>query len=130
MSDAAAVKEAIAKVEKGIDELAEQLKATQSAMEQLAQDLVQQMEKTINQANSAAKEIHRDVTTFREQRQLVETQLLQEVDRAKELSNLKDIEEAIRVVIEIVDELTNRINLDDVLEAVKQLEASKKGGNM
>jgi methyl-accepting chemotaxis protein len=128
MTDAATVKEAIEKVEKGIDELAEQLTATRTAMEQLSQDLAEQMEKTVKQANSAAQEIHRDVTTFREQRQLVETQLIAEVDRAKELSNLKDIEEAIRVVIEIVDELTNRINLDEVLEAVKQLETSQKGG--
>jgi protein subunit release factor B len=128
MTDAAKVKEAIAKIEKGIDDLGEQLTATRTAMEQLSQDLVEQMEKTVKQANSAAHEIHRDVTTFREQRQLVETQLIAEVDRAKELSNLKDIEEAIRVVIEIVDELTNRINLDEVLEAVKQLETSQKGG--
>jgi ABC-type transporter Mla subunit MlaD len=128
MTDAAKVKEAIAKVEKGIDDLGEQLTATRTAMEQLSQDLAEQMEKTVKQANSAAKEIHRDVTTFREQRQLVETQLIAEVDRAKELSNLKDIEEAIRVVIEIVDELTNKINLDEVLEAVKQLETSQKGG--
>lgn len=128
MTDAATVKEAIVKVEKSIDNLAEQLTATRSAMEQLSQDLAEQMEKTVKQANSAAQEIHRDVTTFREQRQLVETQLIAEVDRAKELSNLKDIEEAIRVVIEIVDELTNKINLDEVLEAVKQLETSHKGG--
>lgn len=128
MTDSAKVKDAIAKVEKGIDDLGEQLTATRTAMEQLSQDLAEQMEKTVKQANSAAKEIHRDVTTFREQRQLVETQLIAEVDRAKELSNLKDIEEAIRVVIEIVDELTNRINLDEVLEAVKQLETSQKGG--
>jgi ABC-type transporter Mla subunit MlaD len=129
MTDAAKVKEAIAKVEKGIDDLGEQLTATRTAMEQLSQDLEEQMEKTVKQANSAAQEIHRDVMTFREQRQLVETQLIAEVDRAKELSNLKDIEEAIRVVIEIVDELTNRINLDEVLEAVKQLETSQKGGS-
>lgn len=128
MSEAAIVKEAIEKVEKGIDELAEQLKATRAAMEQLSQDLSMQMEKTIKQATTAAQEIHRDITTFREQRQLVETQLVAEVDRAKELSNLKDIEEAIRVVIEIVDELTNKINLDEVLDAVKKFEASQKGG--
>ncbi len=128
MTDSTTVKEAIAKVEKGIEDLAEQLKTTRTAMEQLSQDLEEQMEKTVKQANSAAQEIHRDVTTFREQRQLVETQLIAEVDRAKELSNLKDIEEAIRVVIEIVDELTNKINLDEVLEAVKQLETSQKGG--
>ncbi|MFX1301162.1 MAG: hypothetical protein ACFFAL_07935 [Promethearchaeota archaeon] len=128
MTDATTVKEAIAKVEKGIEDLAEQLTATRTAMEQLSQDLEEQMEKTVKQANSAAQEIHRDVTTFREQRQLVETQLIAEVDRAKELSNLKDIEEAIRVVIEIVDELTNKINLDEVFEAVKQLETSQKGG--
>ncbi|MHA2405551.1 MAG: hypothetical protein ACXADB_00885 [Candidatus Hermodarchaeia archaeon] len=128
MSDAASVKEAIEKIEKGLDDLSEQLKATQSAMEQLGQDLSAQMDQTAKQANSAAQEIRRDVTTFREQRQLVETQLIAEVDRAKELSNLKDIEEAIRVIIEIVDELTNRINLDDVLKTVKNFESSKKGG--
>ncbi len=128
MSDAAQVKEAIEKIEKGLDDLSEQLKATQSAMEQLGQDLSAQMDQTAKQANSAAQEIRRDVTTFREQRQLVETQLIAEVDRAKELSNLKDIEEAIRVIIEIVDELTNRINLDDVLKTVKNFESSKKGG--
>jgi hypothetical protein len=128
MSDAAIVKEAIAKIEKGLDELGEQLKATQLAMEQLGQDLSSQMDQTAKQANLAAQEIHRDVTTFREQRQLVETQLIAEVDRAKELSNLKDIEDAIRVIIEIVDELTNRINLDQVLQTVKEFESSKKGG--
>jgi hypothetical protein len=128
MTDTATVKEAIAKVEKGLDELGEQLKATQSSIEQLGQNLSAQMEQTAKQANLAAKEIHRDVTTFREQRKLVETQLLAEVDRAKELSNLKDIEEAIRVIIEIVDELTNRINLDEVLESVKEFEASRKQG--
>jgi hypothetical protein len=128
MTDTATVKEAIAKVEKGLDELGEQLKATQSSIEQLGQNLSAQMEQTAKQANLAAEEIHRDVTTFREQRKLVETQLLAEVDRAKELSNLKDIEEAIRVIIEIVDELTNRINLDEVLESVKEFEASRKQG--
>ena len=128
MTDAATVKDAITKIEKGLDELGEQLKATQSAMEQLGQDLSAQMDQTAKQANLAAQEIHRDVTTFREQRQLVETQLLAEVDRAKELSNLKDIEDAIRVIIEIVDELTNRINLDEVLKTVKEFEGSKKGG--
>ena len=128
MSDTATVKEAIEKIEKGLDELGEQLKATQSAMEQLGQDLSAQMDQTAKQANLAAQEIHRDVTTFREQRQLVETQLLAEVDRAKELSNLKDIEDAIRVIIEIVDELTNKINLDEVLQTVKDFETSKKGG--
>ena len=128
MTDAATVKDAIEKIEKGLDELGEQLKATQSAMEQLGQDLSTQMDQTAKQANTAAQEIHRDVSTFREQRQLVETQLLAEVDRAKELSNLKDIEEAIRVIIEIVDELTNRINLDEVLQSVKEFESSKKGG--
>lgn len=128
MSTGVHVKEAIEKIEKGLDELAEQLKSTQSAMEQLGQDLSAQMDQTAKQANQAAQEIHRDVTTFREQRQLVETQLLAEVDRAKELSNLKDIEEAIRVIIEIVDELTNRINLDEILQTVKNFENSKKGG--
>jgi len=128
MTDTVTVKEAIAKVEKGLDELGEQLKATQSSIEQLGQNLSAQMEQTAKQANMAAEEIHRDVTTFREQRQLVETQLLAEVERAKELSNLKDIEEAIRVIIEIVDELTNRINLDEVLQAVKEFEASRKQG--
>jgi hypothetical protein len=128
MTDTATVKEAIEKVEKGLDELGEQLKATQSSIEQLGQNLSAQMEQTAKQANLAAEEIHRDVTTFREQRKLVETQLLAEVDRAKELSNLKDIEEAIRVIIEIVDELTNRINLDEVLESVKEFEASRKQG--
>lgn len=128
MTDTETVKEAIVKIEKGLDELGEQLKATQSAMDQLSQDLSAQMEQTAKQANQAAQEIHRDVTTFREQRQLVETQLLAEVERAKELSNLKDIEEAIRVIIEIVDELTNRINLDDVLKSVKDFETSRKKG--
>ncbi|MFX1318456.1 MAG: hypothetical protein ACFE9D_06510 [Promethearchaeota archaeon] len=128
MTDTSTVKDAIAKVEKGLDELGEQLKATQSSIEQLGQNLSAQMEQTAKQANIAAEEIHRDVTTFREQRQLVETQLLAEVERAKELSNLKDIEEAIRVIIEIVDELTNRINLDEVLQSVKEFEASRKQG--
>ncbi len=128
MTNAATVKEAIKKIEKGLDELGEQLKGTQTAMMQLGQDLSTQMEETAKQANLAAQEIHRDVSTFREQRQLVETQLLAEVDRAKELSNLKDIEEAIRVIIEIVDELTNRINLDEVLQTVKELESFRKGG--
>ena len=128
MTYTATVIEAISQVEKGLDELGEQLKATQSSIEQLGQNLSAQMEQTAKQANMAAEEIHRDVTTFREQRQLVETQLLAEVERAKELSNLKDIEEAIRVIIEIVDELTNRINLDEVLQAVKEFEASRKQG--
>ncbi|MFX1564623.1 MAG: hypothetical protein ACFFCH_01390 [Promethearchaeota archaeon] len=128
MSDSAMVKDAIANIEKGLESLEEQLKATQSAMEQLGQDLSVQMEQTAKQANAAAQEIHRDVSTFREQRQLVETQLIAEVDRAKELSNLKDIEEAVRVIIEIVDELTNRIDLDEVLKSVKDFESSKKGG--
>ena len=128
MSDAAAVKEAISKVEQSIDALSEQVEATRTAMEKLSQNLQTQMEQTVKQANSTAQEIHRDIETFREQRQLVETQLIAEVDRAKELSNLKDIEDAIRVIIEIVDELTNKIDLDDVVNAVKKFEASKKGG--
>ncbi len=128
MTDAETVKKGIEKVEKGIEKLAEQLNATRTSMEQLSQDLAKQMERTVKQADSASQEIHRDVTTFREQRQLVETQLIAEVERAKELSNLKDIEEAIRVVIEIVDELTNRINLDEVLQAVKDFETSQKAG--
>jgi predicted ribonuclease toxin of YeeF-YezG toxin-antitoxin module len=128
MTDAAAVKEAINKVEQSIDALSEEMKATRKAMEELSQNIQAQMDHTVKQANASAQEIHRDIETFREQRQLVETQLIAEVDRAKELSNLKDIEDAVRVIIEVVDELTNRINLDDVVDAVKKLEASKKGG--
>jgi len=129
MTDAAAVKDAIKKVEQSIDALSEELKATRKAMEQLSQDLQTQMDHAMKQADASAQEIHRDIETFREQRQLVETQLIAEVDRAKELSNLKDIEDAVRVIIEVVDELTNKINLDDVVDAVKQFEASKKGGS-
>ena len=129
MTDATTVKEAIKKVEQSIDTLSEELKATRKAMEQLSQDLQSQMDHAVKQANASAHEIHRDIETFREQRQLVETQLIAEVDRAKELSNLKDIEDAVRVIIEVVDELTNKINLDDVVDAVNQLEASKKGGS-
>ncbi|MFX1245582.1 MAG: hypothetical protein ACFE8F_11515 [Promethearchaeota archaeon] len=128
MSNAAAVREVISKIEQSIDALSEQVKATRTAMEEMSQNLQAQLEQTIKQADTTAQEIHRDIETFREQRQLVETQLIAEVDRAKELSNLKDIEDAIRVIIEIVDELTNKINLDDVVEAVKRFEASKKGG--
>jgi glutaredoxin 2 len=127
MTDSAAVKDAINKVEQSIDSLTEELRATRKAMEQLSQDLQAQMDQTVKQANASAQEIHRDIETFREQRQLVETQLIAEVDRAKELSNLKDIEDAVRVIIEVVDELTNRFNLDDVVDAVKQFEASMKG---
>ncbi|MFX0168852.1 MAG: hypothetical protein ACFE89_05765 [Candidatus Hodarchaeota archaeon] len=128
MSNAAAVREVISKIEQSIDALSEQVKATRTAMEEMSQNLQAQLEQTMKQADTTAQEIHRDIETFREQRQLVETQLIAEVDRAKELSNLKDIEDAIRVIIEIVDELTNKINLDDVVEAVKRFEASKKGG--
>jgi hypothetical protein len=122
------VKDAINKVEQSIDALSEELKATRKAMEQLSESLQTQMDHAAKQAEASAQEIHRDIETFREQRQLVETQLIAEVDRAKELSNLKDIEDAVRVIIEVVDELTNKIDLDDVVDAVKQLEASKKGG--
>ena len=128
MKDSATVKDAINKVEQSIDMLSEELKATREAMEQLSQDLQAHMDHAMKQADASAQEIRRDIETFREQRQLVETQLIAEVDRAKELSNLKDIEDAVRVIIEVVDELTNKINLDDVVDAVTQFEASKKGG--
>jgi len=128
MKESAAVKDAINKVEQSIDALSEELKATRKAMEQLSQDLRSHMDQAVKQADASTQEIRRDIETFREQRQLVETQLIAEVDRAKELSNLKDIEDAVRVIIEVVDELTNKINLDDVVDAVKQFEASKKGG--
>ncbi|MDO8056874.1 MAG: hypothetical protein Q6361_08440 [Candidatus Hermodarchaeota archaeon] len=129
MKDSTTVKDAINKVEQSIDALSEEMKATRKAMEQLSQDLQSHMDQAVQQAEASAQDIRRDIETFREQRQLVETQLIAEVDRAKELSNLKDIEDAVRVIIEVVDELTNKINLDDVVDAVKQFEASKKGGS-
>lgn len=129
MTDASSVKEAIEKVEKSISELSEQLQTTRKVIEQLAEDLNKQMDKTVKQANSVAQEIHRDITTFQEQRQLVESQFTAEVDRAKELSGIKDLEDALRVVIETIDELNNQVKIETVLEAVKQLEAKQKGSS-
>lgn len=129
MTDASSVKEAIEKVEKSISELSEQLQKTRKVIEQLAEDLNKQMDKTVKQASSVAQEIKRDITTFQEQRQLVESQFTAEVDSAKELSGIKDLEDALRVVIETIDELNNQVKIETVLEAVKQLEAKQKGSS-
>ena len=120
------VKKAVEKVETTIKELVEQMKATRVAVEQLTEGLQSQLEQVVKQAGSVAQEINRDITTFQEQRQLVESQLTSEVERAKQLSDLKDIEESIQVIREVIDELSKKVDLRGLSEAVTKFESEQK----
>ena len=126
MSKPGDVKIAVEKVETTIKELVEQMKATRVAVEQLTEGLQSQLEQVVKQAGSVAQEINRDITTFQEQRQLVESQLISEVERAKQLSDLKDIEESIQVIREVIDELSKKVDLRGLSEAVTKFESEQK----
>jgi hypothetical protein len=126
VSDTTSIKEIVEKVEKSINDLTEQMRQTRVAIEQLAENMTQQTDQTINQAKRMVKEVHQEFETFKEQRHLVESQLTSEVDRAKQLSGLKDLEDAVRVIIEMVDEIGKQIDLEAVVETVSEFESKYK----
>jgi len=129
MAEISSVKDVIAKVEQGIENLARQLSETRKAVEQLASSLTERMDKTVSRAESLVVQIRRELDTFGEQRRLVESMLTTEVERAKKLSKLKDLEDAVQAVIEAVEEMRSKVDLNKVLQAVQELEA-RQGGSL
>jgi chromosome segregation ATPase len=128
MSQASNIKAVVAKVEQGIEELSKQVRETRGAVERLAEEIKTRLDGTLGQVGALTKEIHQEIATFDEQRRLVESQLTAEVDAAKGLSALKDLEDAVHVVFETLEELTSKVEISHLLEAVQKLEAQQKGG--
>jgi len=128
MSQAANIKAVVAKVEQSIEELSKQIRETRTAVERLVEEVRTRLDGTLGQVGTLTKEIHQEVATFDEQRRLVESQLTAEVDAAKRLSALKDLEDAVHVVLETLEELTSKVEIPHLLEAVQKLEAEQKAG--
>jgi len=128
MSQAANIKAVVAKVEQSIEELSKQIRETRGAVERLAEEIRTRLDGTLGQVGVLTKEIHQEIATFDEQRRLVESQLTAEVDAAKRLSALKDLEDAVHVVVETLEELTSKVEISHLLEAVQKLEAQQKAG--
>jgi len=128
MSQASNIKAVVAKVEQSIEELSKQIRETRGAVERLAEEIRTRLDGTLGQVGALTKEIHQEIATFDEQRRLVESQLTSEVDAAKRLSALKDLEDAVHVVFETLEELTSKVEISHLLEAVQKLEAQQKAG--
>jgi chromosome segregation ATPase len=128
MSQASNIKAVVTKVEQSIEELSKQIRETRGAVERLAEEIKTRLDGTLGQVGALTKEIHQEIATFDEQRRLVESQLTAEVDAAKRLSALKDLEDAVRVVVETLEELTSKVEISHLLEAVQKLEAQQKVG--
>jgi septation ring formation regulator EzrA len=129
MSQASNIKAVVAKVEQSIEELSKQIRETRGAVERLAEETKTRLDGSLGQVGALAKEIHQEIDTFGEQRRLVESQLTAEVDRAKQLSALKDLEDAVHVVVETLEELTGKVEISHLIEAVQKLEAQQKAGS-
>jgi chromosome segregation ATPase len=129
MSQAASIKAVIAKVDQNIEELSKQIRETRGAVERLAGEIKTRLDGTLGQVGALTREIRQEVATFDEQRRLVESQLTAEVDAAKRLSALKDLEDAVHVVVETLEELTSKVEVSHLLEAVQKLEAEQKAGS-
>jgi chromosome segregation ATPase len=129
MSQASNIKAEVAKVEQSIEELSRQIRETRGAVERLAEEIRTRLDGTLGQVGALTKEIHQEIATFDEQRRLVESQLTAEVDRAKRLSALKDLEDAVEVVVETLEELTSKVEVSHLVEAVQKLEAQQKSGS-
>ncbi len=123
MSVAASVKEIVEKIGHRLDSLSEEMKELRVAVEKLAEESEKRMKKVLEQANTLIQLLQQEVSTFEEQRHLLESQITAELDRVKRITQLSDLEDAVHTVSEIVDEFVNNIDLDKVLEAVQQLEA-------
>ncbi|MFX1564182.1 MAG: hypothetical protein ACFFDP_12840 [Promethearchaeota archaeon] len=126
MPKAERIKDVVTKVEKSIEELAKQMTENRKAMEDMASKLTKLLDASMEKTSTVVTQIRREVETFEEQRRLLESQLKEEVEREKTLTGLKDLEEAIGVITEIVEELSNKIDLDKFIVAVQRLEESER----
>ncbi len=127
MSVATSVKNIVEKIGQRLDSLSEEMKALRVAMEKLAEESANRLKKVLEQSETLIQLLQQEVSTFEEQRHLLESQITAELDRVKRITQLSDLEDAVHTISDIVDEVVNKIDLDKVLEAVQQLEA--KQGN-
>jgi hypothetical protein len=125
VSVAASVKNIVEKIGQRLDSLSEEMKELRTAMEKLAVESENRMKKVLEQAETLIQLLQQEVSTFEEQRHLLESQIIAELDRVKRITQLSDLEDAVHTVSDIVDEVVNKIDLDKVLEAVQQLEAKQ-----
>ncbi|MFX1474463.1 MAG: hypothetical protein ACFFCO_03150 [Promethearchaeota archaeon] len=125
MSVNASVKDIIEKIGQRLDSLSEEMKALRVDMEKLAEESVNRLKKVLDQSETLIQLLQQEVSTFEEQRHLLESQIIAELDRVKRITQLSDLEDAVHTVSEIIDEFVNNIDLDKVLEAVQQLQAQQ-----
>lgn len=126
MPEKSSIKDVVAKIEKSIQNLADQIAENRKIVEGLASNLTKMLDASLEKTYTVVKSVEREVDTFEEQCRLLESQMIAEVERAKQLSGLKDLEDAISVITEIVEELSNKIDLDKLLVAVQRLEESER----
>jgi hypothetical protein len=105
------------------------MKALRADMEKLAEESVNRLKKVLDQSETLIQLLQQEVSTFEEQRHLLESQITAELDRVKRITQLSDLEDAVHTVSEIIDEFVNKIDLDKVLEAVQQLEAQQRSSS-
>jgi chromosome segregation ATPase len=125
----ASVKDIIEKIGQRLDSLSEEMKALRADMEKLAEESVNRLKKVLDQSETLIQLLQQEVSTFEEQRHLLESQITAELDRVKRITQLSDLEDAVHTVSEIIDEFVNKIDLDKVLEAVQQLEAQQRSSS-
>ncbi|MFX1563033.1 MAG: hypothetical protein ACFFDP_06970 [Promethearchaeota archaeon] len=126
MPEASSIKDVVVKIEKSIQRLTEQIAENRKVVEGLASNLIKMLDASLEKSYAVVKNVEREVDTFEEQCRLVESQMVEEVERAKQLSGLKDLEDAINVITEIVEELSGKIDLDKLLVAVQRFEESER----
>ena len=125
MSVAASVKNIVEKIGQRLDSLSEEMKELRVAVEKLAEESTNRMKKVLEQAETLIQLLQQEVSTFDEQRHLLESQIIAELDRVKRITQLSDLEDAVHTVSDVIDEVVNKIDLDKVLEAVQQLEGKQ-----
>ena len=123
MSVTSSVKNIVEKIGKRLDSLSKEMKALRADMEKLAEESTNRLKKVLDQSETLIQLLQQEVSTFEEQRHLLESQITAELDRVKRITQLSDLEDAVHTVSDIIDEFVNKIDLDKVLEAVQQLEA-------
>jgi uncharacterized protein involved in exopolysaccharide biosynthesis len=125
VSVAASVKDIVEKIGQRLDSLSEEMKVLRVDMEKLAEESANRLKKVLDQSDTLIQLLQQEVSTFEEQRHLLESQITAELDRVKRITQLSDLEDAVHTVSDIIDEFVNKIDLDKVLEAVQQLEAKQ-----
>jgi chromosome segregation ATPase len=126
MPKESSIVDVVAKVEKSIKDLTEQIAENRKVVEGMVGNLTKLLDASLEKTTGVVKNIEREIDTFEEQRRLLESQLEGEVERAKQLSGLKDLEDAIKVITQIVEELSSKIDLDKLVVAVQRLEESER----